>query len=99
MLLGEGLHFDAPISASLALLPPEEFEEPRAGRVALGGDAKRNGRVDSPISRIQMYFKRFSTRITPPNFPAWRSRDAEHAARAVFVELMWRLSWGRIPLL
>jgi hypothetical protein len=31
------LHFDAPISASLALLPPEEFEEPRAGRVALGG--------------------------------------------------------------
>ena len=37
MLLGEGLHSDAPISASLALLPPEEFEEPRAGRVALGG--------------------------------------------------------------
>ena len=37
MLLGEGLHFDALISASLALLPPEEFEEPRAGRVALGG--------------------------------------------------------------
>jgi hypothetical protein len=61
----------------------EVFEEPRAGRVALGGyvvfpeaperrcvclrvarrgDAKRNGRVVSPLSRIKMYFKRFSIR-------------------------------------
>jgi hypothetical protein len=31
-------------------------------RVARRGDAKRNGRVVSPLSRIKMYFKRFSIR-------------------------------------